>query len=200
MKDLVLLVADNNMRAILQGALSRPKAMGIKPISFDFRVHFGRDGGVRTTGPDVLAPEHRRFNHALLVLDHEGSGTTYDALSLEQILNAKLDTQWDDRAKSVVIAPELEVWMWGADGALREVFGWPGEGPIRDWLIVEGFEIDGEGKPRRPKEALEAIIRVHRKPRSSALYEQVARKISLKRCRDAAFVRLRGHLQSWFGV
>jgi hypothetical protein len=66
-------------------------------------------------------------------------------------------------------------------------------------LLAEGFELDAAGKPARPKEAFEAMVRVHRQARSSALYEKVAAKISLKRCHDAAFVRLRTQLQRWFG-
>ena len=200
MKDLVVLVADKNMQATLRGALARPEALGIKSISFDFRVHPGRDGGARTSGPAVLATEHRRFSHALLVLDLEGSGSnTDDPVEQEHDLDARLSLQWKDRGKSVVIAPELDVWMWGSDNALRDVFRWPRKGSIRDWLRAEGFEFDAAGKPVRPKEALEAMVRVHLQARSSALYEKVAAKISLKRCKDAAFVRLRTQLQRWFG-
>ncbi len=170
MKDLVVLVADKNMQATLRGALARPEALGIRPISFDFRVHPGRDGGARTSGPAVLATEHRRFSHALLVLDLEGSGSnTEDRIALERELDERLSVQWEDRAKSVVIAPELDAWMWGADNALRDVFRWPLPGTIREWLLADGFEIDAAGKPARPKEALEAIVRVHRQARSSAL-------------------------------
>lgn len=201
MKDLVVLVADKNMQAMLRGALARFEALDIRPISFDFRVHPGKDGGARTSGPDVLATERRRFGHALLVLDLEGSGSKMiDPVRLENDLDARLSVQWDSRAKSVVIAPELDTWIWGGDNALREVFRWPLMGPIRDWLQAEGFEIDSAGKPIRPKEALQAMVRIHRLPRSSALYEKVATRISLKRCHDAAFVRLRAQLQCWFGL
>lgn len=200
MKDLVVLVADKNMQAALRGVLARPEALEIRPISFDFRVHPGRDGGARTSGPSVLATEHRRFSHALLVLDLDGSGSnSVDPVELERELDAKLNVQWDASAKAVVIAPELDVWVWGADNALREVFHWPLPGSIRDWLQANGFAFDAAGKPHRPKDALEAMVRIHRQARSSALYGKVAAKISLKRCQDAAFVRLRTQLQRWFG-
>jgi hypothetical protein len=200
MKDLVVLVADKNIQATLRGALARPEALGIRPITFEFRAHPGRDGGARTSGPDVLATEHRRFGHALLVLDLEGSGShTDNPVEVERDLDAKLRVQWEDCAKSVVIAPELDVWLWGSDNALREVFRWPLQGSIRDWLLADGFEFDAAGKPVRPKEALEAMVRIHRQARSSALYEKVAAKISLTRCKDAAFDRLRTQLRHWFG-
>lgn len=199
MKDLVLLVADKNMQATLRGVLARPQAMGIRTIAFDIRVHPGRDGGSRTTGASILAVEHRRFDHALLIFDLVGSGArTDDPVTLEQMLDASLNVQWTDRAKAIVIAPELDTWIWGADSALREVLRWPLNEPIRHWLLARGFQFDAAGKPVHPKEALEAIVRVHRQARSSALYGKVAGKLSLTRCHDAAFVRMRTQLQRWF--
>ena len=79
MQDLVVLVADKNMQFALQGALARPQALGVRPFTFAFRSHMGRDGGVRTTGADVLALETTRFRHALMVLDFEGCGQERDA-------------------------------------------------------------------------------------------------------------------------
>ena len=199
MKDLVLLVADKNMQATLRGVLARPQAMGIRTIAFDIRVHPGRDGGSRTTGASILAVEYRRFNHALLIFDLDGSGArTDDPLMVEQALDVNLSVQWADRAKAIVIAPELDTWMWGADSALREVLRWPLNEPIRHWLLARDFQFDAAGKPARPKEALEAIVRIHRQARSSALYEKIAGRLSLTRCHDAAFVRMRTQLRCWF--
>ncbi|HEX6900052.1 MAG TPA: hypothetical protein VF789_10080 [Thermoanaerobaculia bacterium] len=36
-------------------------------------------------------------------------------------------------------------------------------------------------------------------PRSSSLYNQLARSVSLDRCVDDSFVKLRRTLQAWFG-
>ena len=95
MKDLMLLVADKNAHFALKGALGRPDALGIRPIEFEFRVHPGWDGGTRRTGPEVLALERRRFRHALLVLDFEGSGTELpNAIALEAQLDCRLTTHW----------------------------------------------------------------------------------------------------------
>ena len=62
------------------------------------------------------------------------------------------------------------------------------------------IDFDVRGKPLRPKEALEAMVSVHRQPRSSALYERVTGRISLQRCSDPAFARLRSTLKAWFAV
>lgn len=201
MQDLVLLVADKNMQFALRGALERPQALGVRPISYDFRTHMGRDGGVRTTGPDVLNGERSRFSHALMVLDYEGCGRENVAASvLEAELDERLQATWGANAKAIVIEPEVDVWLWGADNALREALQWPEVGPIRDWLRGKGFEFNADGKPLRPKEALDAMRPVHKQPRSSALYEKITTRISLQNCQDPAFRRLRAQLQAWFGL
>jgi hypothetical protein len=199
MKDLVLLVADKNAHFALQGALSRPEALGIRNISFEFRVHPGRDGGARKNGPELLALEKYRFHHALLVLDFEGSGANLKrATELEAQLDQRLARDWRDAAKSIVITPELDVWIWGADYFVERAIEWPGDRKLREWLQRHGFDFDANGKPRRPKEALEAALRVSALPRSSALYGNIASKISLRRCGDEAFLRLCHQLQKWF--
>ena len=202
MQDLVILTADKNSQFALRGALGRPAAMDIRPISFEFRMHPGRDGGARTTCVDVLAREQRRFRHALLVFDLEGSGANDNqtAVDLERELDDRLAGAWGSNAKSIVIAPEVDVWLWGTDNALKEVLRWPLEGSIRSWLQSRSFAFGSDEKPERPKEALEAMIPVHRQPRSSALYEKLTKRISLRRCTDPAFVRLRATLRGWFAL
>ena len=69
---------------------------------------------------------------------------------------------------------------------------------IRECLAGRGYVFDGGQKPIRPKEALQDLMVQLNRPRSSALYEMVTRKISLSQCVDPAFKRLRSTLQSWF--
>lgn len=199
MKDLVILVADKNAQFALKGALGRPESLGIRPIEFEFRVHPGRDGGTRKSGPDVLSLERRRFAHALLVLDFEGCGTDLaSATELEAQLDGRLSVHWNDKAKSIVIYPELDVWVWGSDNAVEAAIDWPADKSLRSWLCEQGFVLEANGKPTRPKEAMEAALRLPNLPRSSALYQSIAEKISLRRCGDEAFSRLRRQLREWF--
>jgi hypothetical protein len=199
MKDLIALVADKNMQFSLHGGLSRPESLGIRSITFDFRQHPNRDGGARTTGVQMLALEKARFDHALLVLDYEGSGTTArDAQQLESELNEELAGTWGGRGKAVVIEPELETWMWGSDNSMAVLLGWTNHDSIRNWLQAQGHALNAEGKPERPKEALEAVLRHCKRPRSSVLYQQIASKISLRLCKDASFQRLAERLRTWF--
>lgn len=200
MKDLVILVADKNTRFALQGALRRPQALGIRPIAFEFREHPGRDGGARTTGPDLLALERQRFAHAFLVFDFEGCGDeSTSSQNVEEKLDARLHRDWGGDAKAIVIEPEVDVWMWGADTVMREQIAWPSSaGAVRDWLATQDFTVNESGKPVRPKEALERVLRHVGQPRSSSLYEKLASRLSLPRCTDPAFQRLRASLQTWF--
>jgi hypothetical protein len=199
MRDLALLVADKNMDFAVRGILSRPQALGIRPVTYEIRQHVNRDGGVRTTGPETLALLRKQFRNGIAMLDWEGSGTkAKSAIELEQELDARLRQSWRDRAKAIVIEPELDVWIWGSDNALREILEWPGGQTIRQWLAARGYKFDGSGKPVRPKEALDELMVWLDQPRSSVLYEKITGKISIAHCVDPAFMRLRSTLKSWF--
>jgi hypothetical protein len=69
---------------------------------------------------------------------------------------------------------------------------------LRSWLDANGFEFKDNLKPARPKEALEAALRAVRKARSSSIYRELAERVSIKRCRDMAFIKLRDKLNRWF--
>jgi hypothetical protein len=104
MKDLALLVADKNMDFAMKGVLNRPKPLGIRGVGYEIRHHAGRDGGVRTTGPQTLALLRKQFDHGIIMLDWEGSGTKADsAIQLEQELDARLAGSWGNNAKAIVI-------------------------------------------------------------------------------------------------
>ena len=198
-KDLLLLVPDKNTQFALRGALPRSQSLGIRPITFDFLVHSGRDGGVRATGAALGALKRNQFRHLLMIFDHEGSGAEgTSAAKLTAELEKQLDDRWTGDARVIVIEPEVDIWLWGSDNVLSQLLKWRASDNIRDWLKNRGFEFDGNDKPVRPKEAFEALRDVHGMPRSSSLYEKIATQLSLPRCLDPAFVRLRKILQLWF--
>lgn len=197
--DLFVLVADKNIQFALEGALARHHSLGIRPIQPHIRVHAGRDGGSRTSGPDILALERDRYDATLLVFDFEGAGSSADdSLELEAQMDAELHNKVGATSKAIVIEPESDIWVWGSDNALAEVLEWPLDVGIREWLAERGFAFEANGKPIRPKEALEALIPIHRKPRSSALYKKITSRISLDRCTDPAYLRMRLALREWF--
>lgn len=199
MKDLAIIVADSNMEQTVKAALLRPKSLGIRPITFDISTHPQRDSGMRVTGPQMLALQHRQYNYGLIILDFVGSGSQCpNSIALERELDERIVSYWESRAKAIVIDPELDIWMWGSDNALKQIFGWPSEMHLRDWLQMKGVQFLPDRKPEQPKEAIEKIMFELKRPRSSALYYEIASKISLHRCTDCAFLRLRETLQKWF--
>lgn len=201
MKDLFVLVADKNMEFTLRGALSRPESLGVRPIDFTIFVHVNRDGGVRGTGVEIANTDIRNYTHALLLLDFEGSGTNHTAIELEKELDQQLAQAWGTAAKAIVIDPELDIWVWGSDNALHQTVGRISESEsIREWLKKQNFQFTDHNKPTEPKEALEKILYQLRRPRSSSLYEKIAKVLSMKSCTDPAFIRFRKQLQAWFPV
>lgn len=200
-KDLLLLVPDKNTQFALKGALPRHASLGIRPITFDFLVHSGRDGGVRTTGAAVAALKRRQFRHLMMIFDHEGCGAeNISAADLTNELERTLAASWGNEARVIVIEPEVDVWMWGGDNLLSQLLKWNDERSIREWLREKGYEFDHNDKPLRPKESLEELLKRQSEPRSSSLYERIATRLSLARCKDPAFVRLHKILQFWFPV
>ncbi len=201
MRDLLLLVADKNMEFAVAGVLRRYEALGIRSVDFEVKVHAERDGGVRTTGAEILTRYAGSFQLSLMMLDLEGSGSKcIDAVELETELDRKLELIWGDRAKSIVIEPEVDIWLWGSDTALQNVLRWSKQIAIRRWLQNCGFLIDDNGKPIRPKEAFEIVLRECRCPRSSSIYQKITSTISLRNCTDSAFQRLAGKVREWFAA
>ncbi len=102
------------------------------------------------------------------------AGQTGSEGELEASLDARLAQEWGTRSKAIVISPEVDLWIWGSDNALETQMAWSDPIHLRPWLLENGFNFNGDGKPDRPKEALGRALRLARLPRSSALYEQTA--------------------------
>jgi len=199
-KDLILLVADKNMEASLKGLLSRFQALGFRRVIFDLYVHPDRDPGCLLRGHDFLRPFPRLYERALVLLDHQGCGRKEDRSALEGDLERRLGgAGWENRAAAVVISPELENWVWSDSPHVERALGWErGSTPLRSWLQEKGLLEAGAAKPARPKEAVELALWTVRKPRSSAIYFELAQSVSTAGCTDPAFLKLRRCLREWF--
>ena len=100
-----------------------------------------------------------------------------------------------------MLAPELEIWAWTESPHLSRCLGWEDRHPsLRPWLEQVGYWLPGDAKPHRPKEAFEAALREAHKQRSSAIYGELARAVSLQGHQEPAFVRLALTLRAWFGT
>lgn len=199
--DLVVLVADKNMEYALRGLLIRHESLGIRPLVSEVLVHPRRDPGCLKQCHDFLRIYVREFTHALVLLDKEGCGRENRATEdLECSIEKNLKNNgWSGRAKAVVIDPELEIWVWNDSPEVDRILGWSDRTEkLKAWLQGKGFLGNGLAKPKRPKEALEAALRIVRKPRSSAIYKELAETVDLTGCTDRSFLRLKGILQDWF--
>ncbi len=201
MKDLLCLVADRNMKAALQSLLGRHEAFGIRPVGFDIFPHPERDPGCFKQGPAYLRGFQSQYQKALILFDRDWDGApTQDAHALEQSVRNTLSSYglggW---AEVIVIEPELERWVWSDSPEVDRCLGWQGRQPsLRDWLRERGLWSTSDLKPADPKRAVECALKAARIPRSSSIYADLANSVSVQRCQDVAFSRLRNLLRDWF--
>ena len=202
MSDLVLLVADKDIKSTVEGLIDRFASLQIRPITTDRLVHPEHDPGCLKHSVDLLSLYLRTHSYAMVVFDQEGCGRDKSTREeLEQQVAGQLEKSgWKDRVAVVVIDPELEMWVWSDSPHVATELGWKdAKKGIRTWLVEQGFlDDEKQFKPTRPKEAMEAVLRKVKKPRSSAIYLSLAQKVGLSRCSDSAFLRFKTILQKWF--
>lgn len=197
---LVVLVADRDMEEALKKVLQRPESLGMRPVPFECRRHPNRDGGCRANATEFLRSFQRRFSHALVVFDREGSGSSATRTEIEHQLEFELARSgWQTRGKAIVIDPELETWLWSDSPSVLNGLGWNGEyAELKSWLEEQGLWDRSSAKPHRPKTALNLTLRRTRRRRTARVYGKIAAGVSLLRCEDPAFRKLRTSLRAWF--
>lgn len=203
MIDLVILVADRSIEAAVRGLLSRPDAIGIRPLTYEIVVHPNRDPGCFHSPDELLDGYRGRARHALVILDRGWQGVpANDARELERMIEERLNTSaapgW---ARTVVIDPELEAWVFSDSPHVANTLGWSGTTEeMRNSLQIAGLWPHDLPKPPDPKQAMERLVRKAGVPRSSSLYRRLASRVSFQRCQDPAFLRLLDTLREWFGA
>ena len=200
-RDLVGLVADRHQRETLETLLARRRsALGIRGISFDIRTHPARDPGVFKGADRFLASFRDSHRYALVLLDVKFPGSPRSREVIEDGLQQRLDNRgWGARSAVVAIDPELEVWVWSSSPHVERILGLSTNrirriGDRQRWWPTEAV------KPTEPKQLLRAVLAQTGRPLSSIIFGDLARRVSLRRCNDAAFVKLRDTLREWFGV
>jgi len=200
-KDLIALVADKNMEAALRSVLQRHESLEIRKINFDILVHPHRDPGCLSSAHTLLLPFNQRYLCSVVMFDKEGCGQeAKTATELEtEVRNLLFERGWTDRSCAITIDPELESWVWQNSPHVSNALGWDsGINELYLWLKNKGHIEESENHPKHPKEALEAVLRNVKKPRSSSIYAELGSKLSLKKCDDPSFLRLKSYLQAWF--
>ena len=202
-KDLFILTADSQLERTLSTLLHHRKpSLNIRDITFEIRRHQNKDPGCRTESASYLRELQGEYSKAMVVFDFRGCGAEdVRPEELEDQLEAEVaGAGWSRADSSVdVIYPELEAWLFAASfQRLQQVLGWPGSQSLNDWFEEKGFLSPGIVKPAHPKVALEILLSELRIPRSSSLFEQIARRQSLVSCQDRSFQKFRNTLQHWF--
>lgn len=199
MAELVLLAADKTIETGVTRLLARPQALGCRQFSVRSFVHIGRDPGCYRRSPEFLAGLSGQYEHAVVIFDREGSGAIKSRNEIEADVEERLAAGgWGDRASCIVVDPEIENWVWVDSPHVATSLSWEADVELRQWLAGRGLWPAGVMKPPQPKEAVEAVLRETRQPRSSALYGELAQRVSVTRCVDPAFLKLRHLVRTWF--
>lgn len=199
MIDLVCLVADKNMEAVVDAVLRRPESLGIRPITHRILRHPQKDSGCFHHAVPFLRPVRSEARHALVMLDRAWDGPPGSAKELEAAVEGNVRQLGPDWARCVVIDPVLEVWLFQRSPILEVGLGWRDREPsLQAELAANGLWPRETPKPRQPKEAVEWALRLVKRPRSSAIYGALAGQLGTQRCTDASFQRFVTILRSWF--
>ncbi len=205
-KQLVILTADLDAENTFHGILGRSESLHIRPLSeqdYDIVRHPQHDSGCYGQAVPFLQTYHLSHRYALVVFDRHGSGKEeLDRTVIEEEVENQLENAgWKERCAAIVLDPELEIWVWSDSPHVDAELGWKGKKPsLREWLVSQEFLKCGSVKPWDPKRAMEEALRLGHKPRSARIFSCLAKKVSLDRCSDPAFIKLKQCLQKWFPI
>lgn len=202
-RDLIILVADQDTKNLLDGLLPRVhKIEKLRAFTFDIRVHINRDNGVLNNGVNFLRNFLSTHDYAIAIFDFEGCGreNSKTRYAIENDFeNDLVKNGWAvAHCASIVIEPEIESWIWVRSPHLPAAIDWSLSSDIYKWLEDSNYLSAGQLKPSRPKEAFEVALRICSVARSPALYKAIASKASYKHCQDASLWKLIDALRSWF--
>lgn len=201
-KDLIVLVADLDAEQAIKHILERHHSLGIRTISFDVIRHPDRDPGCCQDSHNLLRTQLNRYKFALVIFDHHGSGRDKDDIDdIQNDIEKKLSRNgWlDENVCVIVLDPELEIWVWATSKEVDQCLGWTGKNPdLRTWLKNKKLLQEDQTKPQNPKEAMIDALKVTRKRHNAVIFASLASRISLNKCTDKGFLRLKTTLRQWF--
>lgn len=199
--DLLVLVVGSNDISAIEGILAEYQRLGTRRIESQVQARRGWcDADVLRRCHDFLRPQQKLADFALVVFDREGCGRIEPIETLEKEVETRLASNgWANRSAAVVIDPELEAWVWSDSPHVETTLRWTkGRARLEEWLVQKGYRHPDQQKPHQPKEAVEALLRISKTPRTSSIYRELAKHVSFQRCTDPAFLKLRHVLKRWF--
>lgn len=199
-KDLIALVADADMRAIMSALFARwGKIYG--NFNCDIFSHPHRDNGVYLRSVEFLSLFHQQYRYGLVMFDRHGcGGEGASREELEHIVESCFaNTAWAGRVAAVVLDPELESWVWSDSPHVATELGWPeGTPALRSWLQQRELWPEKLYKPPDPKRALREALRKVQQSTSASLFDRLATRVSINRCSDPSFHKISVVIKTWF--
>jgi len=201
MTDLFVLVADKNMEFLLKGLLPRiPSIENTREFSFEIMRYILNDPGVYKNAHTFLKQYTNLYKFCMVVLDYEGCGNIKkSSIEIEEEIESNLSRNgWDKRNCAIAINPELEQWVWVNEIHIKNAISWENDVSIYKFLEDNNLKEKNSTKPKRPKETFEKILKDSKVPRSSSIYEKIAKNASYKNCTDKAFLKLLNFIRTSF--
>ena len=202
--DVVVLVADRDLEETVGVLLQRTDDLDVGSFRFEVRRHPNRDNGCRTGAANFLRPFLRRYRRSLVLFDRDGCGSDLSREEIQGDVETDLSRNgWADRAKAIVIDPELEAWVWGDVVRISGILGWGDDAAgLRRCLRSRSLWEPRGAKPSDPKKAMRTVMECappgSRRKRSARIFHEIASSAAVDRCRDPAFNELRRTLRAWF--
>lgn len=207
MRPCVFLVPDKNIEKLVTGFLTRSgfhQSLNCRPFAFnpvrDMLVDPGRDPHIYKRADGLLQPFASTHQHAVVLVDAAWGGSPGEKAIKMRVQQHIIKAGWPDgKGCAIVLVPEVEAWIWQNSPHVLAALGVKESyESLQKELESRGFWKQGDIKPHAPKEAMEFILRRNRKPRSSAIYEQIARSVSLRKCINPSLQQLLTCLRHWF--
>lgn len=206
MRDLVILVADGTMRAVFEAFFRRERwDRRLQCASFDLWPQediindpLYTDGGVHKSAHELLRPYLNTHRRAVVVLDQQFGGELPADIVRDQIQTNLTANGWaNDRCAAIVIAPELEVWLWQDNPNVARAIGFEGPSLQAHFRDLGRWPV-GATKPIAPKETLREFIKPQKAMKPKVVYSRIAGSVSVNGCTDPAFQLFAQTLRAWF--
>jgi len=167
----------------------------------DVKIAIGQnDPGLFLRAAELLSPRLRQYRHAVVMLDAEWKGAP-PADEQRKCVEADLRRGgWPETSiAAVIVEPEVDAWLWTGKIHTSRALNWESYEELERFLVERRMIEPGEQKPGRPKEAAELALREKGKPRSAAIYRQVAGHASIERnCNEPGLRYLVENMRRWF--
>lgn len=208
MPDLVILSPDGAYKQVLPALLKRHQSLGIRAVTYDVVSDPFHDASGQIV--ELLRPYLKSHSKALVVRDIEGSGKeAAGAAALEaELVQSLVQNGWQaENSAALVLEPEIESWLRMGSAHMdalikrlsrrnnEEVERWM---EIADTLVQDHGGWVQDGKPARPKEVYQGVLRHYGISPSNALLGELASKESLANCAVPTFNRFRDIVRAWF--